>query len=61
MTDIVITTRKTAVADAIKEALACLKDWLNEEVYSGPMPSELASRDWADLPTHRPAEEHHSR
>ena len=55
MTDIAITHRKTPIADPIREAFARLKDWLNEDVYAGPMPSEFPSRDWADLPTYHPS------
>lgn len=54
MTDIAISTRKPGIADAIREALARLKDWLNEDVYAQPAASEFASRDWADLPTYHP-------
>jgi hypothetical protein len=61
MTDIAVNARQPNVLDAIREAFARLKDWLNEDVYSGPTPSEFASRDWADLPTHHPADELHSR
>lgn len=61
MTYIALSTRKTGIADSIRDALARLLHWLNEEVYSGPIPSEFASRDWADLPVHHPADEGHSR
>jgi hypothetical protein len=53
MTDFAIAHRKTPIADAIREALARLKDWLNEDVYAGP--AEVARPDWADLPAYHPA------
>lgn len=61
MTDITITERKSTLTDAIRQVFARLLAWLNEEVSSGPMPSEFSSRDWADLPAHHPADELHSR
>lgn len=61
MTDITLTTRKSGFADAIRDAFARLAHWLNEEVHSGRAPFEFASRDWADLPVHHPADKRHSR
>jgi hypothetical protein len=54
MTEITLSTRNTGIADAIRDAFTRLKDWLNEDVYAGPMPSEFPPRDWADLPTYHP-------
>lgn len=61
MTDIAIIHSKTPIADAIRDAFVRLRDWLNEDVYAGPMSPGLASRDWADMPTHHPADERYSR